>query len=123
MDWVVTDVKPHVMLCPLPERFWWEVDFIMRLNSCHMRLHHGRWWNAITHVGDTVVVLDVSEKTPDAIAKELIEGSYTVWQDWFRKVDCRQQEWIASAREVQDVLDDDRVRTKFKIDRAGSTTE
>lgn len=116
---VITDVQPHIMLCPLPKGFWWEVRFIMRLNSCHMTLNQGRRWSVITAVGDTVVVLDVSGKTVDEITKKLIDGSYKVWQDYFRKVDSRQQDWIDTAREVEDQLRrKGSVRVKFEIDRA-----
>lgn len=118
-DWVVTDVKPHVMLCPLPDGYWWVVEFLMRLDSCHMHLNHGRWWNPVTQIGDTHVVLNVSEKSVDDIAKSLIDGSYDVWQKWFRRVDSRQQEWIATAREVEHQLQrKGPAKAKFKIDRA-----
>lgn len=118
-DMVVTDVQPHVILCPLPKYFWWEVRFIMARDSCHMTLHHGRWWSVITNVGDTVVVLDVSERTPEDVVEQLIEGSYKVWQDYFRKIDSRQKEWIDNANEVRDqLLTKGLDKADFKVERS-----
>lgn len=100
-DVVITDVQPHTMLCPLPGKYWWKVVFIMRLDSCHMTLQNGRKYASL---GETVVVLDVSDKSPQLIAGELIEGSYTVWQDWFRKVDSNHQGWVDRAADVEELL-------------------
>lgn len=117
-DTALADVHPHTVLCPLPGKLWWRIEFVMRLNDCHMTLQNGRKHASL---GDTVVVLDVSDKSAAVIVAELIEGSYTVWQDWFRKVGSDEgKRWLQKATDVRELLDrSGGGRFKAKVNRSG----
>ncbi len=84
----ITEIE-RAQMCPLPKGYWWNVEVIPRLDSLHLNLMQGHWWNHLTtltaEVDGASVVLDLSEADMDEAVTEVIRKSYELAQKHFNR--------------------------------------
>lgn len=111
-QYVLTDLTPRVLMCPLPKGFWWEVELSPRNDAAFVRLWKRR---NISHLASGCVI-DVSAKSTDELVSQVIDRSYEVWQKFVRTAHNKNDEWQRRAAELQERLAHPTTKIKVKVD-------
>jgi hypothetical protein len=73
-------------MCPLPKGFWWKVEILPRLDSVHLSLMKGQWWNTVNPGQDShCAVLDFVGADLDEAVDAVIQKSYEMAQKFFSR--------------------------------------
>jgi hypothetical protein len=117
VSYVLTDISPRTMMCPLPKGYWWKVRLIQRLNSVHIELHKGRGLLLDSEITTACVVLNFSKKTDDDVVQAVIDGSYEMWQELVHSSYQKDGEWEKRAAVLRERLHAADTKVKVKVQK------